>query len=324
MLPRFIDQFGMGYFVATLVIIIGCGKAETIELEHSVFQLSTEYDIHTIKMMDDNIGYAVGGRQFKFAFIAESMDGWVNHDLQKIGQDVLLDIECTDFDNCTSVGFYSKVVTKRNGKDWSPRFLVEMKRLSGAVQTADHKIIVVGGRSLNTGIIHFLNVEDGQLLSTHDSFRHEFADVAKLDNGRLVVCGYGIIMYSDDNGQEWTISDVQGDFYKALHFVSNTTGYCVGQFGSILKSTNAGHTWTKIRNGNLLLVSDIEFEDVHFVDEEVGYAVGQEGVVWKTVDGGDEWKEITNVPSQDYFCVTGTVNNVFIGGSNGTILKLTN
>jgi photosystem II stability/assembly factor-like uncharacterized protein len=69
---------------------------------------------------------------------------------------------------------------------------------------------------------------------------------------RLVAVGvHGVIIYSDDNGQNWHQAKVPVDLtLTAVRFADSRNGWAVGHFGVILHSTDGGATWQKQLDGN--------------------------------------------------------------------------
>jgi len=71
----------------------------------------------------------------------------------------------------------------------------------------------------------------------------------------------------------------------SLSFANEQTGWAVGEYGTILKTTNGGMDW------RIIEISWLHFLlDVFFPTKQVGYAVGQEGQIIKTTDGGETWQ----------------------------------
>ena len=64
-----------------------------------------------------------------------------------------------------------------------------------------------------------------------------------------------------------------------------TTGYAVGNSGTILKTTDGGANWVAQTSGTANICSDVHFP----VDATTGYAVGSSGTILKTTDGGANW-----------------------------------
>ena len=74
-----------------------------------------------------------------------------------------------------------------------------------------------------------------------------------------------------------------------LYFIDAQTGWSVGEYGTILKSTDGGETWS---------IQEIpwtfDLSDVYFPTENIGYAVGTDGFIIKSTDGGDSWSQLNN------------------------------
>jgi len=100
---------------------------------------------------------------------------------------------------------------------------------------------------------------------------------AKVWDGRGAVCK------TIDNGDTWTTEF----FSKPLNSIyfpiigSNQVGYCVGDFGTILKTTDSGINWQNQYSG----VTD-NLNKVYFIDSDFGFAVGDNGIILRTTNGG--------------------------------------
>jgi photosystem II stability/assembly factor-like uncharacterized protein len=85
----------------------------------------------------------------------------------------------------------------------------------------------------------------------------------------------------------------QPSFYD-VHFVDPSTGWIVGEFGKILKTTDAGATWTEQQHS--LIGGEIvdalglpTFFGVSFYDANNGATAGLDGRIAITADGGATW-----------------------------------
>jgi len=75
-----------------------------------------------------------------------------------------------------------------------------------------------------------------------------------------------------------------GNGLESVYFIDGNTGWVVGQYGMILKTTNGGNNWIKqASNTNVNLFS------THFVNKSTGWAVGENSYILKTINGGDTW-----------------------------------
>ncbi len=77
--------------------------------------------------------------------------------------------------------------------------------------------------------------------------------------------------------------------YYSIFFANDTIGYVAGEGGTILRSEDAGLTWTKLETG-----TPTDLWGLYLIDEEEGYAAGSQpsgysGVRLHTIDGGATW-----------------------------------
>jgi photosystem II stability/assembly factor-like uncharacterized protein len=69
--------------------------------------------------------------------------------------------------------------------------------------------------------------------------------------------------------------------FSDISFVDASTGWAVGQIGTIATTTDGGLTWTFQESG-----TTAGLYDLIFVDSQVGWIVGREGMILKTLTGG--------------------------------------
>ena len=86
---------------------------------------------------------------------------------------------------------------------------------------------------------------------------------------------------SGPSGWFWQNPLPQGNMLQGVSFTEASTGTAVGVFGTILRTTDGGSTWTAQDSGttNRLL-------GVSFTDASTGTAVGSGGTILRTTDGG--------------------------------------
>jgi photosystem II stability/assembly factor-like uncharacterized protein len=108
------------------------------------------------------------------------------------------------------------------------------------------------------------------------------------------------------------------DNINGISFIKGTsTGYAVADGGRILKTTNAGLTWTLQNSGTVR-----NLNGVHFTSKDTGYAVGDSGVVIATKNAGSNWTLISSGTTEQLNDVKAIGTSGFIVGDNGVILKL--
>jgi photosystem II stability/assembly factor-like uncharacterized protein len=149
--------------------------------------------------------------------------------------------------------------------------------------------------------------------------------------------------------------------FNSITFVENdTTGWVIGSFGTILKTTNQGNNWiikpspiTKSLNalyfldkntgwivgdsGTILKTENCEnwqnrsinstknFQSIIFVNQTTGWIVGSEGTVLYTTNTGSNWNSIENITQYNLYDIKFiNPNTGWIAGDHGTIFRTTN
>ncbi len=112
------------------------------------------------------------------------------------------------------------------------------------------------------------------------------------DADRGYIAGSGIILKTDDGGQNWETAftepnSAQAHFLNAIVFIHPDTGFVIGRkisSGVMLRTNDQGGQWVPVS-----LPTTSPLNDLFFVNQSVGYAVGDNGVILKTTDGGANW-----------------------------------
>lgn len=101
--------------------------------------------------------------------------------------------------------------------------------------------------------------------------------------------GTGIILKTTDGGRSWaecSWPEGQGAAVRlrSITFLSEGTGYVVGDKGTVLRTGDTGRTWTAQKTGTRL-----DLYSVDFPTPNTGFAVGESGAFLMTSDGGASW-----------------------------------
>lgn len=95
------------------------------------------------------------------------------------------------------------------------------------------------------------------------------------------------------------------------------TGVAVGDGGELLRTTNAGATWTRIASNTLF-----NLNAAWFTTATEGWVVGGNGTILKTTDAGVSWNPVTSFTGDALFDVWfATPDTGWAVGANGTILR---
>ena len=121
---------------------------------------------------------------------------------------------------------------------------------------------------------------------------------------------------------QWTNQNLVPDANDlwSTFFVDDSTGWIVGSWGFIKKTTNAGNEWIQQNSGTTSTLRSVQF-----VDQNNGWICGEAGLILKTNDGGVNWDSIASGTIQLLtdinFC---DLDTGYVVGYGGTILKSTN
>jgi len=142
---------------------------------------------------------------------------------------------------------------------------------------------------------------------------------------RLVTVGErGHILYSDDQGKDWTQAKVPSrQLLTALYFVDDKHGWAVGHDAQILASSDGGATWTKQFED---LKRQAPLLDVWFKDLNTGFAVGAYDALLETTDGGQHWEDVSErLDNEDQFHLNGIAHvkdaGLFVVGEAGSMFR---
>ncbi len=132
----------------------------------------------------------------------------------------------------------------------------------------------------------------------------------------------GPISKTVDGGVTWSN---QADGFQVelmdIRFADDATGYAVGRFGTILKTSNAGGVWSA-------LTVPAAFNDTWFMAVEVlgdgstAFFLGSDGVILATQDGGSNLVRVRSGVSRTLRAIEFVNDEVgFITGDRGTLLQ---
>lgn len=113
----------------------------------------------------------------------------------------------------------------------------------------------------------------------------------------------------------------------SVFFIDAGTGWATTHQGTILKTTNGGRTWFKLRD-----TSNIGFSQIFFIDQNFGWVTGSYGYGYgfidRTTDGGKTWttalttmfpfKEIKFIDRNNGWVIGGPVSRMRMGAIDRT------
>jgi len=143
------------------------------------------------------------------------------------------------------------------------------------------------------------------------------------------ILGLALCLLTFDTTAQFVDLSYQGNntsqSFSAVHFMSQDSGFVVGDSGLVLKTIDAGNSWTKIITPKTY--TNVIFQDIFFTSSSVGYIAGtdsnSDGIVLKTTDGGDNWSLLANATdTTGYHTIYFPSASVgYVAGAYGAIKK---
>lgn len=126
---------------------------------------------------------------------------------------------------------------------------------------------------------------------------------------------------------KWQNPLPQGNNLNSVTFINSSTGYAAGDAGMIMKTTDAGESWTILKSGKFERLASVDFTD----QQNTGYAAGSNGIILKTTDAGLTWIDKSLNANETYLSVnfpegdqTGYLTGVTLNDTLGVVYKTVN
>jgi photosystem II stability/assembly factor-like uncharacterized protein len=153
-----------------------------------------------------------------------------------------------------------------------------------------------------------------------------FLSVYAANTSKVYLASMDNVYTSTDGGAYWTpkFTNTSNTYFLDLFFLNQSTGWAVGGYVTVDKTTDGGDTWNLVGNTGF---SPCDFTSVHFRDASNGWGVGDCGVVASSSNGGINWNG-----GEFYFNTMANFKSVFfintdigwIVGDSGIVMKTTN
>ncbi len=293
-------------FISFLLFSCDIGSEDFV-----IIETSSDFDYYAIEIHNDQL-YIAGGEVWQQSDLTTSSDG-LNWQTMYFTNRAIFDLH-SDQNLLYAVGTSGYIYT---GQSDLNRREVPTNSLFRAITTTSTGIIAIAGKDFNKGWIYPINNEY-QILNEY-IYNNELSDV-KCNDENCIAVGYGIILYSDDEGLTWTQASQTGDFYNAIAYNIEGTAYTVGYNGSIIHSNNGGKSWTSYKNAHSPLANNKPFRKIKFFGQS-GYIVGDNGTIWKSDDSGLSWRDISLRSDLDLFDLEIFRGKLYLASEAGRIIS---
>lgn len=245
--------------------------------------------LNCVEFLDSLTAYSVGN----FGIILKSTDGGRNWNIQESGTNLdLYSISAIDKDTVYVCGDGLNVFkTTNGGNSWENIFNKSWSNNTNCIFFVTPAVGYIAG----DGTTLFKTTDYGATWNDLN-VGLEFQQVSSIfftstDTGYASSRSVGKVLKTIDGGINWIEIDLPlNNQFNTVTFLNDSTGFLAGQGGTILKTMDAGNTWT-IQNKFPSDVTNSKLLSVDFVNDSVGYIVGNKDIL-KTSNGGDKWELI--------------------------------
>ena len=132
--------------------------------------------------------------------------------------------------------------------------------------------------------------------------------------------GYGVMLYTDDAGEHWQVTESNNEFITSINLTS-VNGIACGYEGGILKNQNTLN-WEKTINSNHAFGSRLHFNSVCTNDNYNYFIFGNNGKCAISNDAGNNWQNATAFDDNTIFdAITLSPISGIAVGQNGKIFR---
>lgn len=131
----------------------------------------------------------------------------------------------------------------------------------------------------------------------------------------------GTIIKITQGGDRWEYKNYSQTYRLHAITFKNSSGYIAGDRGLILKSDNNGGSWREVHPA----IYSYALNDIYFPTAAVGYSVGSQGMILKSTDAGETWFQVGDGVSNNnlYGVYFVSATRGFVVGDRGTVLVTT-
>jgi len=129
--------------------------------------------------------------------------------------------------------------------------------------------------------------------------------------------GDNIILKTTDGGENWQVVETNYSILS-LSFPSANVGYAAGGHGTIIKTVDAGNTWSPQLSG---LPNSISLNSIEAINDNTCYVVGDNGTILNTSNGGNSWIKQNSGLTAKLNSISCTKEHCYAVGDTSVILR---
>ena len=181
-----------------------------------------------------------------------------------------------------------------------------------SVFSPDGNLVIAVGNNGN----FFKSQNGGQNYGSYPKGSSNMNSVFAINSKVWIAGNSGSVMVSSNSAIDFSPYTYTANNLRSIFFIDETTGWVVGDNGTIGKTVDGGITWNPQTSSVTTKLSSVKFTSALN-----GVACGDNGKVIYTVNGGSTWSEYTTPTAKNLLCVDIKGNTIIATGIDGFIIK---
>tara|TARA_R110001599_G_scaffold353880_1_gene601996 strand:+ start:108599 stop:109603 length:1005 start_codon:yes stop_codon:yes gene_type:complete len=154
--------------------------------------------------------------------------------------------------------------------------------------------------------------------STIDTLENTLAIECAPGNRLWVSASFSTLYSRDLQSQEWQEFSLSEDLqFTSVKFVDELNGYAVGEFGTVLSTTDGGENWSAMES----LPNEFYPMAADFLDATTGWIGGLDGVIWQTEDGGMSWQRQETLNASPIYNIQAGSHGIYASGGSAKLVE---
>ncbi len=301
------------FFIIHFAFLYASCNSEHPYIHEKIISLPTNDILTSIFTDDVENKVIIGGNVWHYGLQIISSGSKIKIDTfsDKLLFDIFQDKNKTLYTTGVDGYLYSKSVGQIN---WQFHRLKDWDILHHITAKDDGRLMLSGGKSYSRGYIY--HIDKNLKTDTVMHFPHEISAVQHISGQKFLQAGYGILMYSENNGFSWKDLGIQGDFFSAIAFRDSLYGLVTGFNGSLLKTSDGGRTfiWLQKPNGGTRQRS---YRMIKYLGGSHWLIGGNYGRIFLSNDHGESWQTYQLKRNTDIYDATVHQDSVWLVGTEG-------
>ena len=308
------------------ILCLSSCKKDRDQLPFEEIRIGTGHDLKGIHKDQSGRLFVSGGDDSRGVIYYSSDSGrtWKlrTQTFDKSINDIWIESDDSGFSIDKDVLIYS---TKNAGSSWSQYFpdswpLSVNRNLRDIIRSDSSTMVICGGKDFGNGLI-YVSHDNGDTWE-YSEYTHELRGVSLKPGGHGLAVGYGAVLMTVNNGDDWTIIDSPSEYFTGITGGMNGQYFLCGFNGGLYITLDDGSSFRNLKKNNKLFSSRDRFTCIS-ARNNIIIACGENGLAGVSSDNGDSWnfyESFNNGDVNDVVIITSQL--AVAAGDDGKIYRL--